>query len=122
MKPTAEQLLEAILAVSNYVRYVAIYRDGQLLMRERTGLSNTSSSESDKYEELIVNPTLLKLVTQRGEIDCGGINFVMIRYGYFYQCVVPYANGHISIGMEIDCNPLAVLEAVRVAIESPESC
>lgn len=122
MKATAEQLLEAILAVSNDVRYVAIYRDGHLLMRERTGLSNTSSSESDKYEELIVNPTLLKLVTQRGEIDCGGINFVMIRYGNFYQCVIPSRDGHISVGMEINCNPLAVLERVRAAINSPDSC
>ncbi len=66
MKLSAEELSDAILAVSEYVRYVAIYRDGQLQMRERPGLSNTSSSESDKYEELIVNPTLLKLITQRG--------------------------------------------------------
>jgi hypothetical protein len=36
-------------------------RDGQLSLRERAGLHNTSSSESDKYEELIVNPTLLTL-------------------------------------------------------------
>ncbi len=117
MRPSAEQLLEAILAASTYVRYVAIYRDGQLFTRERTGLSNTSSSESDKYEELIVNPTLLKLVTQRGEIDCGGINFVLIRYGNFYQCLIPSDSGHISVGMEINCNPLAVLETVRSTID-----
>ena len=116
MNPSAEHLANAILAASQHVRYVAIYRDGQLLLRERAGLADASSSESDKYEELIVNPTLLKLVTQRGNIDCGGARFVLIRYGNFYQCVIPTATGHLSVGMESACDPLAVLDELRPVV------
>ncbi len=113
MTRNPQELSDAILAASADIRYIAIYRNGQLLLRERSGLSNASSSESDKYEELIVNPTLLKLVSQRGDIDCGGARFVVIRYGNFYQCVIPTSNGHLSIGMEPDCDPLALLEVIR---------
>jgi hypothetical protein len=74
-------------------------------MRQRPGLSGASSSESDKYEELIVNPTLLKLVTQRGEIDCGGVEFVVIRYGNFFQTVFPVPDGHVGVGLETTASP-----------------
>jgi hypothetical protein len=43
--------------------------------------------ESGKYEELIVNPTVLTLVRQRGNIDGGGVEFLLIRYGSFWQTV-----------------------------------
>lgn len=78
-----ESLKEKIFKISKGVRYVAIYTDAKLISSERPGIENTSSFESDKYEELIVNPTLLKLVTQRGNIDCGGARYVIIRYGSF---------------------------------------
>ena len=110
----SEQALpEALLAASADIRYVAVRRGHQVLLRERAQLHNASSSESDKYEELIVNPTLLTLVGRRGDIDCGGADFVLIRYGNFFQFVASMTGGHISIGMEPDCNPLAVLETVR---------
>jgi flavin-dependent dehydrogenase len=48
-----------------------------------------------------VNPTLLKLVQQRGDIDCGGMQYVIIRYGNFYQWVTPIKDGHVSIGLEL---------------------
>jgi hypothetical protein len=47
---------DAFFQISKVVRYVALYLDGQLTLRERPGLANASASESDKYEELIVNP------------------------------------------------------------------
>ena len=74
-------------------------------MRQKPGLRGASSSESDKYEELIVNPTLLKLVIQRGEIDCGGVEFVVIRYGSFFQTVFPVPDGHVGVGLETTANP-----------------
>lgn len=37
----------------------------------------------------------------------------MIRYGNFFQFVAPMTGGHISIGMEPDCNPLAVLDSLK---------
>jgi hypothetical protein len=36
----------------------AIYADDKLISSERAGIENTSGSESDKYEELIVKSDL----------------------------------------------------------------
>ena len=80
---------DAFFRISSEVRHVALYLDGQLTLRERPGLANASASESDKYEELIVNPAVLTLVRQRGNIDCGGVEFVVIRYGNFWQTLWP---------------------------------
>lgn|SRR5574338_818627 len=108
-----ESLKEKIFAVSNSIRYVAIYQDEKLISSERADIKNSSSSESDKYEELIVNPTLLKLVTQRGNIDCGGAEYVIIRYGSFYEFVLPIKNGHLSVGMELNSDPLKIIPAIK---------
>ncbi|MBM4461214.1 MAG: hypothetical protein FJ011_26240 [Chloroflexi bacterium] len=95
-----QTLIEDIFAISNDIRYVAVYRDGQLTSTERPGLDNASASESDKYEELIVNPAILTLATQRGNIDCGGCRFILIRYGNFFQYIAPIRGGHISVGIQ----------------------
>jgi len=108
-----ESLKEKIFAVSETIRYVAIYANDQLISRERAGIENTSSSESDKYEELIVNPTLLKLVTQRGNIDCGGAQYVIIRYGSFYQLVMTMKNGHVSVGMELNSDVMKNVASIQ---------
>ena len=108
-----ESLKDKIFTISKDIRYVAIYADDKLISSERPGIENTSSSESDKYEELIVNPTLLKLVTQRGNIDCGGARFVIIRYGSFYEFVMPLKNGHLSVGIESDSNLLSIVDAIQ---------
>jgi len=108
-----ESLKEKIFAVSKDIRYVAIYSDEKLISSERPGIENTSSSESDKYEELIVNPTLLKLVTQRGNIDCGGARFVIIRYGSFYEFVMPLKNGHLSVGIESNSELMKIIEKIQ---------
>lgn len=106
-------LVDDLLAISPGVRYVAVYRGGALQSRERAGLSNASASESDRYEELIVNPTLLTLVRQRGEIDCGGARWVLIRYGNFFQLVTPVEGGHVSVAFEPGEDPLAREPAIR---------
>ncbi len=92
--------IEALFEIDRSIRYVALYVNGTLTSRQRSDLSNSSASESDKYEELIVNPTLLKLVQQRGNIDCGGLEYVLIRYGNFFEFVQPTKDGHISVGIE----------------------
>jgi hypothetical protein len=104
--------IEALLAIAPEVRYVATYLDGVHASAQRPGLEGASSSESDKYEELIVNPTLLKLVTQRGNIDCGGAKWVVIRYGNFFELVVPVPGGHLSVGIELGGDPLSIAEKV----------
>ena len=110
---TMESFKEKLFIISPNIRYVAIYANDQLISSERTGIENTSSSESDKYEELIVNPTLLKLVTQRGNIDCGGVEYVIIRYGSFYQFVMPINNGHVSVGIELNSDLMEIVAAIR---------
>jgi hypothetical protein len=107
---------DAFFRISKDVRYVALYLDGQLTLRERPGLVNASASESDKYEELIVNPAILLLARQRGNIDCGGAQFIMIRYGNFWQTVWPVGNGHVSLGLEPSANPLEHVQAIQSVI------
>ncbi len=109
-------LVDAFFRVSKDVRYVALYLDGELTLRERPGLANASASESDRYEELIVNPAVLLLVRQRGNIDCGGVQFVIIRYGNFWQTVWPVKSGHVSLGLEPFANPLEHVEAIQSVI------
>ncbi len=113
-----EQLIEIIFSLSQGIRYVALYINGKLVSRARQELQHASSSESDKYEELIVNPTLLKLVTQRGNIDCGGAQFVMIRYGNFYEFVKPVGNGHVSVGIQLDQDPFKFISLIEESIKS----
>jgi hypothetical protein len=112
-----ESLTEKIFNVSTSIRYVAIYMNDTLISSERPGIENTSSSESDKYEELIVNPTLLKLVTQRGNIDCGGAEFLIIKYGAFYEFVMPLNNGHISVGIEPLADVISLVTEIRERIK-----
>jgi hypothetical protein len=115
-----EHLIKTILSLSEGIRYVAIYTDGKLISSAREELQNASSSESDKYEELIVNPTLLKLVTQRGNIDCGGAEFVLIRYGHFFEFVKPVAKGHVSIGIQLNQDPLKLIPLIEDVISNQD--
>ena len=115
-----EHLIKTILSLSEGIRYVAIYTDGKLISSAREELQNASSSESDKYEELIVNPTLLKLVTQRGNIDCGGAEFVLIRYGHFFEFVKPVAKGHVSIGIQLNQDPLKLIPLIEDVISKQD--
>ena len=109
----ADRLIERCFAADASVRYVAVYRDGELRMGQRAGLAGASASESDRYEELLVNPTLLTLAKQRGEIDCGGLTYLLIRYGNFFTFIQPLARGHVNVGFELDAELEAVIETVR---------
>ena len=79
-----EKIIISLFEEFSEVRYVALYIDDDLVCRQKEVTSDGSSGESDKYEELLVNPTLLKLASQRGNIDCGGLNFLIVGYGNFY--------------------------------------
>src|SRR6266536_2952131 len=104
-------LQKDVFAISPDIRYVAAADGQQVRMRSRPDLLNASSSDSDRYEELLVNPTLLTLATQRGNIDCGGLRYFIIGYGHFHQLVVPSAGGHVSIAFEVGANPVEYLQA-----------
>ena len=89
MKAAMDRLVDALFELTSDIRYVAVYRHGELSLRQRSKPTLASASESDRYEELLVNPTLLTLTRQRGDIDCGGLDYVVIRYGNFFQFVAP---------------------------------
>src|SRR5215470_2563074 len=108
----AQKIIEETMALTSSLRYVAVYINGNLSLKERSGISGSSASESDKYEELIVNPTLLKLTTQRGNIDCGGLNYIIIRYGNFFVLLFPVEGVHINFGFEPNVNPFDWLEPI----------
>ncbi|HEX2137504.1 MAG TPA: hypothetical protein VHG30_16665 [Microvirga sp.] len=109
--------IDRIFAVSPAVRYVALYRGGALKSRQRGDVAGASAAESDRYEELFVNPALLTLVRQRGNLDCGGARFVVVRYGNFYQLVIDLPDGHASVCFELGANPLDHAEAIRAICE-----
>ena len=112
-----EHLIDALFDLSPQVRYVAIYRHGELSLRQRPDLSLASAPESDRYEELLVNPTVLTLTRRRGEIDCGGLDYVVVRYGNFFQFVVPIEGGHASVAFEPDADPIGHAQEVLGTIE-----
>ncbi len=109
-------MLQDIFELSAAVRYVALRQGSELTLRERAGLQGASSSESDRYEELIVNPTLLTLVQSRGDIDCGGARWVLIRYGNFFEFVRPLPGGHLSVGLEPSADVMHTVDRIERAL------
>ena len=112
-----QKIIENIFSISKDIRYVAIYNKGELTTLSKEGTEGASSSDSDRYEELIVNPTVLTLVKQRGDIDCGGANYVLIKYGNFYQFVAPTQNGHASVCIEPYANPLELAAPIQNIVQ-----
>jgi hypothetical protein len=109
---TLAGVAEAVLAASPFVRYVAVSVDGALVTRVAAGRSNASAGESDWYEETLVNPTILGLAARRGAMGCGGLDYVLVRYGHFFQLLVPVTDGHVSACIEPDASPIGLIPAV----------
>jgi len=110
--------MNALFDLVPQVRYVAIYRLGELSSRQRSDLSLASAPESDRYEELLVNPSILTLTRQRGNIDCGGLGYVVVRYGNFFQFVAPIEGGNVSVAFEPDADPIGHAQEVLRTIET----
>lgn len=104
-----EALIADLFALGR-VGYVALGAGQEVLMRLAPGFETPISCESNFYEELIVNPTLLELTRQRGELNCGGLRYVAVGYGGFVQFVAPMRDGHVSLGVSEsrDCKQLAI--------------
>ena len=114
-------LHDDVFAISPDIRYVAAAHDQQVQMRSRPDLHNASSGDSDLYEELLVNPTLLTLATQRGTIDCGGLRYLIIGYGHFHQLVSPGPAGHLSVAFESRASPAGYPQAILGVMADPGS-
>jgi len=111
-----ESLIQSLFAVSPNVRYVAVLRGRDLTLRERAGLAGASAAETDRYEELLVNPAVLTLLRRRGEIDCGGLDHVWIRYGNFWTGLFPIEGGHVNVGLEPDMVPTELVGRIRTEL------
>src|SRR5215472_6288359 len=110
------QLSDALFALSPKVRYVALLRGKELELRERPGLAGASATETDRYEELLVNPAVLTLLRRRGDLDCGGLDHVWIRYGNFWTGLFPTPDGHVNVGLEPDAVPTDFVHRIRGAL------
>ena len=106
-------MIHDIFEISQDVRYVAVYRDGILERKSKNDTQGASSSESDKYEELIVNPVLIKAASQRGNIDCGGLDYLLVKYGNFFQYILPTSWGHVSVCIENQSDPISIGDRIR---------
>jgi hypothetical protein len=108
---------DAIFALGPHVRYVACGEGQRVETAQRDGIADASDASSDFFEELLVNPTLLTLARQRGELDCGGLRHVIVAYGSFNQVVVPASWGHVSVCVECDADAELVARQVALLIE-----
>jgi hypothetical protein len=95
------------------IRYVAVNQNGSIVEMEQSPLHPTLNlHETDRMEELIVNPIMLEMAKRRGNIDMDGIRYVVIRYGSQYQLLMPYKEGHISVGVELEDDPREIASTV----------
>jgi hypothetical protein len=108
-----EQVSEQVFSLSEDIRYVAVYYHAKLGSVCKPNPRGSGWWDSDKYEEIIVNPTLIMLLRQRGNIDCGGIRHVIIQYGDFTQVVHPIKGGHISVGFELGSEVARFLPRIK---------
>jgi hypothetical protein len=110
-------LRDAIFAIGPEIRYVAVGEGQHVETAQRDGIAEASDASSDFFEELLVNPTLLTLARQRGDLDCGGLRHVIVAYGNFNQVVVPTPSGHVSVCVERDADADAVARRVAELLE-----
>ena len=97
-----------------HIRYVAVNQGGNIVeMEQNPEWPSYNPPDTDRMEELLVNPVVLELTRRRGDLDLEGVRYVVIRYGLQYQLVFPYQLGHISIGVELKADVASV--AAKVA-------
>ncbi|MGH9898225.1 MAG: hypothetical protein ACRD63_02810 [Pyrinomonadaceae bacterium] len=102
------------------IRYVAVNQRGKIVeMQQNPKLPTGNSHDTDRIEELIVNPTLLGLAKRRGELDLDGIRYLIIRYGILNQLVFPYKQGHISVGIELNANVAEIARKIAQSLSLP---
>ena len=53
-----EVMIESLFKLSDSIRYVTVYKNGLLESKSKSNILDASSSESDRYEELLVKVIL----------------------------------------------------------------
>ena len=110
--PATEALVADLFAIGE-IGYIAMTSGQEVLLRLVPGVVTTTTAESNFYEELLVNPTLLALAGQRAGLDCGGLDHVAVGYGDFTQLLVRMRGGHASLGISRDSDARAVASRVH---------
>ena len=109
-----DALRDAIFGLGPHIRYVAVGEGQDVSTSQRSDVAAPSDAGSDFFEELLVNPVLITLARQRGELDCGGLRHIVVAYGNFNQLVVPIPGGqrHVSVCVELGADVAQVATAV----------
>jgi hypothetical protein len=90
-----------LFALDPRIRYVAVNQRGAIVeMEQRSEWPSRNPPDTDRMEELLLNPLLLEATKRRGDLDLDGIRYVIIRYGSQYQAIFPFEAGHVSVGIE----------------------
>ncbi|MDP6405899.1 MAG: hypothetical protein QF797_11895 [Alphaproteobacteria bacterium] len=110
------ELIDALFAIGPEVRYVALGRGQEVTMQLASDVATETTFESNRFEELLVNPTLLTLAGQRERLDCGGLDFLVVGYGAFQQLVMPMQDGHVSIALVPDVPAKPFVEGVKTVL------
>ncbi|MEU5877483.1 hypothetical protein [Spirillospora sp. NPDC047279] len=105
---TPPDLHDDVFAISPDIRHVALGSGQNVMARSRAD----APEGGERYEELLVNPTLITLAGQWGDLDRGGLRYLVVSYGHFDQLVIPLATGHLSIAFKSDRDPARHLPAL----------
>jgi len=107
-------LIDAVLELTPQIRYAAVYPgSGEPVLRERSGVAVSAEAELDRFEEMLVNPTLLDLARRRGQIDRGGVEYLVVRYGNCCQLLFPLARGHLSVSLDPESDSVALVAPIQ---------
>jgi hypothetical protein len=116
--PVEEKLSAQLFRMEPKIRYVGVNQNGKIVeMEQSPSHPSYNPCETDRMEELIVNPVMLELAARRGNLDMEGIRYVIIRYGTQYQLLMPYQEGHLSIGVEKQDDPVEIASKIAAALK-----
>ncbi len=107
-----EKISPGIFDLDPGICYVAVNQGGEIVEMEQR-LPSHNPAETDRMEELVVDPTVLGITRRRGDLDMDGIRFVIIRYGLQYQAIFDYLEGHVSLGVKSECDVIAITKRIR---------
>lgn len=115
-------LAARLFDLESRIRYVAVNQNGRIVEMEQSPRHvSHNPQDTDLMEELVVNPIVLEITSRRGNLDLGGVRYVVIRYGTQYQLVMPYGAGHLSIGINLADDPVSIARDVLAYLETGES-
>jgi hypothetical protein len=116
----SQKISARLFDLDSNIRYVAINQRGLIVeMEQNPKRPSLNPTETDRMEELIVNPIILELTRRRGNLDMNGMRYVIIRYGTMYELIFPFKDGHLSIGVELNANPTELAETVAECLHLP---